>query len=355
MIGRIGFRIVALALFANAALPQEMTNFEARDICDEFARLDSASALDPFVVELSRQPTVTPTPAEQLLIKEQLFDPHVLDSVRLDIAPGRPILLLSVSDGGTCENYSIVPVTEPSAADSTGTVSEGDGPYLGGRDQIVRRDGRYFIINRDLRSGVLRDLAWITPAGAVQPMCSFSTEKIIRSVGIHRAPLALCTALLEAPSSVQWLKYEKFDVSNAAALKLLRDAASLTGLDENPEMEVTRVDVDNDGNVDDLLRLSYSNSAGCGSRGSRLQVLDAARNRIAADPMNNSLQMASFNGNPISIRSAGGRQFVLTDSDTEGGVYSIGRQGSEIQCSISHRRVMHVSRMFSDANAAAQR
>ena len=337
----IGLTVIALT--ASAASTETMVDSEAREICAEVARLESDRNLDAFILNLSRVPTVEPTPEEQALIDARHHQSMVRDTFRLEITKGRPILFVSVSDGGTCENHGIYPVIK-----QTDEPSEGDEPSIGGEDEILERNGRFFLINRKLDSGRLRNLSWISPAGYEQPMCSFETERVVRSVGVNRAPLALCQALLDAPASAIWRPYEDFDATDPEALKQVRKIAGVTRFDSTPEMETARIDVDNDGDVDDLVRLSYTNSWACGYRGSRLQVLDSARHRIASDPLNEVLHMASKNGDPIDIHTIGGRQYVLVNSETGGGVYSIGGKGAEVQCAINHRHVLRVKPMHQD-------
>ena len=337
----IGLTVIALT--ASAVSAETMTDSEAREICTDVARLESDRKLDALVLNLSRVPTVEPTTDEQALIDDR-HQSRVDDTFRLEITRGKPILFVSVSNGGTCQNHGIYPVTRQADEISEGDENfEDDEPSIGGEDEILQRDGRFFLINRNLDSGRLRNLAWITPAGRVQPMCSFETERVVRSVANHRAPLALCEALLEAPASAVWRPYEHFDAADPEALRQAREITGVTHFDSTPEMETARIDVDNDGDVDDVVRLSYTNSWSCGYLGSRLQLLDSARNRIASDPLNEALHMASRNGDPIEIYTIGKGQYVLANSETDGRVYSITGKGAEQQCVFNHRHVLRVT------------
>lgn len=338
--------LVGSLAMSTVVYPQEMTNDEARQICDDVARLESEHRLDPFVIELSRLPTATPTSEEAALIEEQLVGENVLDTARLEVAPGKSILFANTLSSGSCANYSISPIVPPPAGEPEGEALPGPEVGTGGKDQIVRRNGRYFIVSRWLGSGMLHDLAWVTPEGAVQPMCSFESQRDIRKSRVHQAPRALCDELLDAPSSVEWKGYEEFDWKDPAVAREVREVAFLAPADEDPELETARVDVDNDGTVDDLIRLTYSSGSGCGFSGSRLQILDPVRRRIQVGALNDALQMQSLDRHAISIVSAGGRHYVVAENDSEGVVSSISAKGAVAQCAFDNHHVMRVSRMY---------
>ena len=342
------FLAIGLSLVAVTAFCQEMTNAEARAICDDFAQLESTARLESQEVELRRLVTVSPMPAEQTYIKEQLFDPDVRDSIRLDVVPGKSMLFVAAdASGAHCKGSSIYPVPASLAPSASDGSDDELGRAAGFEDRLVQRHGRTFLIARETQSGLLFGLSWIKPTGAVRPMCKFEKEHTLRSVGLHSAPAALCQMVLEASSTIEWRWYDRFDTTDAAALRQLRDVANLTGFDETPELEIARVDIDNDGNPEDLARLHYSNSGGCGFEGSMLQVMDLARSRIATTSLNEQLQMASRGNEPISVRTVAGRQYIVTDSDQGGSVFAIVQGVATGQCSISNRYVLRVSQMFS--------
>ena len=79
-------------------------------------------------------------------------------------------------------------------------------------------------------------------------MCSFETERVKRTIGVHRAPLALCEAVLDTATSIEWRPHEAFE--NADAIEQVRTVARLTHFDETPEMEIARADLDNDGRAE---------------------------------------------------------------------------------------------------------
>jgi hypothetical protein len=341
---------VVTAMNASALGAGAMTDSEARGICDDVAKLESGGKLDAFVVNLSRVPTVTPTPAEQALIDQQFSASRLLDVFRLEIGPGNPLLFISESNGGTCANHAISPVVEPSRGESSESDDSSDSrePSIGGEDSILQYRERFFLVNRKISSGRLRSLAWISPEGQVRPICTFETERVDRSVGIHQAPMALCEAVLAAPVAAGWQPYKDFALNDPEAVKQVLRIADVSHFDDTPTMETARIDVDNDGKVEDLVRLASTNSSACGYRSSRLQVLDTARGRIADHPLNQVLQMASTDSAsndsaPIEIYSVGGRQYLLSSGETGGVVYLVTARGAEKQCNINHRRKVRVS------------
>jgi uncharacterized protein len=244
-------------------------------------------------------------------------------------------------DGGTCFSSKLLnaslgrkvgetmlPVDDPS--------DDLQWSWWGAGDKVASVDGRLYSLT-SWGDSELRLISWIRPDGRILPLCSVDqtwTKEITRS-----DQPSVCIAIEKGDAiAPDWnLESENFKLGDDWQL----------GREATATLEVAEIEIRGFGDKQEIARVSYDSSAGCGAQMQWLRVVNQNRDGLAPSKLNEML--TSFaDGHEVDVRTIGSDTYASAfDKFGRGATYRLSATGADKVCQFNPKPLSRVSKYWS--------
>ena len=345
---------IAIRAIGRRELPMEAA--EQQEICEGIARSVSRGELADRMLAAREMPNATLTANEEAAARE-LLDTYGMTTkyFALPIRRGQEFPYADVFTGGTCFSAEIrraaSPIKDPDSSwpsEDLDADEENDvirWATWGGGESILMSGGRYFFVAGS--SSRPRIVTWVTPVGTRRPICSLEVERVERSVSFVREDAALCAAAVRGevqPISWKGTRYGPSEWSDEER-KLLR-AKGLGGAGL-PGVELTIVDINNDGAPETLGRSQYDSGAGCGGSLSRLILLTDDGNHLKTGATNDVIMdLSTYNSKPVEVVSYRSRIYVQAALEGAPALFQVTPDALQTECVFHDQPIIRVKTLY---------
>ncbi len=278
-----------------------------------------------------------PADAKAVLEAEPSYGDRFPDVALLRVGDA-PAAFTSRFTGGSCASNALFNVVHGDA-----TALEVDDPdeelrwsWWGGGDYPAYIAGRHLVITADLLDrNLVRLVSSVTPQGRVQPLCSVKTEPM-KSVGRSEDPKA-CTRIVNGSAeSPKWQPIK---------MQLSRDQWDRVGRYADG-VRIATIDLDGDGQTEDVGHFQYDSGAGCGSHAEWLLIVNRQRNGTVQNGLNDWLTRHA-GGEEVKVWRLERKHYLETYRPGIGGaVYRFDRSGGKRVCELGWINKASVSKIW---------
>jgi hypothetical protein len=334
-----------------------MEEAEQKEICEGIARSASRGELEDLLLEAREMPTAALTVTEKATARDFISGSHGSNFFTLPVRRGHELPFANVFIGGTCYSAEIRRAAPPLEDSAQSWPDEEIDPdeqdhvlrwaKWGSGESVLMFGGRYFfVMGGSSGPGIV---TWVTPIGTRRPICSLEVERVERSVSFAREDALLCAAAARDDFPLPTWKtkrkpYEESKWTEEERKLLLERGLRGAGM---PRVDLTTVDINNDGVPETLGRGQYDSGAGCGASLSRLMLLTDDGEHLKTGPTNNVLMdLNTYDGKLIEVFSHRSRTYVRATLEGKPALFQMAPDALHTECVFHDQPITRVRTLY---------